>query len=86
VRKEETVPAILEDEMTRRDTMPVRLGPEAIEAAKKAASLKGMTLTDYATAVLLESANRDLDEFAKSRVKASKIKREKSDQGENDPK
>ena len=49
------MPAILEDEMTRRDTMPVRLGNEAIEAAKIAASLRGMTLTDYATSVLLEA-------------------------------
>ncbi len=52
--------------MPRADTMPVRLGKDAIEVAKKAASLKGMTLADYATAVLLESANRDIDEFAES--------------------
>lgn len=65
------MPAILEDEMTRRDTMPVRLGNEAIEAAKIAASLRGMTLTDYATTVLLEAANHDIDVFARARVKGS---------------
>jgi hypothetical protein len=50
--------------------MPVRLGTEAIEAAKIAASLKGMTMSDYATAVLLEAANRDIDEWSKARVQA----------------
>jgi hypothetical protein len=46
---------------------PVRLGIEAIEAANIAASLKGMTLTEYATQVLLETANRDIDEFVASK-------------------
>jgi hypothetical protein len=51
-----------------RKTMPVRLGYEAIEAAKIAGSLKGMSLAEYATAVLLEAANRDIDEFSKARA------------------
>jgi hypothetical protein len=76
------VPAILEDEMTRRDTMPVRLGHDAIEVAKKAASLKGMTLTDYATAVLMESANRDIDEFARDRIKAKRPKKAGRESGD----
>ena len=50
-----------------RRTMPVRLGYEAIEAAKIAGSLKGMSLAEYATAVLLEKANHDIDEFSKAR-------------------
>ncbi len=51
--------------------MPVRLGNDAIEAAKKAAALKGQTLTEYATGVLLAAANHDIDEFVKSHAKAS---------------
>lgn len=50
--------------------MPVRLGNEAIEAAKKAAGLNGETLTSYATRVLLEAANRDIDKFVRERIKA----------------
>jgi hypothetical protein len=77
-RKEETVPALLEDEMTRKGqtSMPVRLDMDAIEAAKIAASFKGETLTAYASRVLLEVANQDIDEFVKTRSK--KAKREKS--------
>ena len=65
------MPAILEEPMSRRDTMPVRLGNEAIEAAKKAAALKGQTLTDYATQVLLRAATDDIDEFVRSHSKAT---------------
>jgi hypothetical protein len=57
---------------TKRNDMPVRLGTEAIQAARKAAALKGLTLGEYATTVLLEAANRDLDEFAAGRVQAKK--------------
>jgi hypothetical protein len=53
-----------------RRTMPVRLGHEAIEAAKIAGSLRGMSLAEYATTVLLEAANRDIDAYSKARVKA----------------
>jgi uncharacterized protein (DUF1778 family) len=70
------MPAILEEPMSRRDTMPVRLGNDAIEAAKKAAALKGQTLTEYATRVLLEVANHDIDEFVKSRSKAPRKAKE----------
>jgi predicted DNA binding CopG/RHH family protein len=57
--------------MPKRETMPVRLGTEAMETAKIAASLKGMSLSEYATHVLLESANRDIDEFSKARVQGT---------------
>jgi hypothetical protein len=53
-----------------RRTMPVRLGHKAIEAAKIAGSLRGMSLAEYATTVLLEAANRDIDAYSKARVKA----------------
>jgi hypothetical protein len=51
-----------------RKTMPVRLGLEAIEAAKIAGSLRGMSLAEYATVVLLEAANRDIDQWSQTRV------------------
>ena len=63
--------AILDDSMTRRDAMPVRPGTEAVDVAERAVAVKGMTLMDYATAVLLEAANRDVDADARARVKAS---------------
>jgi hypothetical protein len=63
--------AILDDSMTRRDAMPVRPGTEAVDVAKRAAAVKGTTPMDYATAVLLEAANRDLDAYARAWVKAS---------------
>jgi hypothetical protein len=63
------VTALMDDVMAEpeRRTMPVRLGHEAIEAAKIAASLKGMSLAEYATTVLLEMSNRDIDEWARAR-------------------
>lgn len=51
-----------------RQSMPVRLGFEAIEAGKIAASLKGMSLAEYATEVLAEAAERDIDEWTKARA------------------
>jgi len=65
---------------SERKTMPVRLGHEAIEAAKIAGSLKGMSLAEYATAVLLEKANRDIDEFSQARAQLS-AKRVKEAEG-----
>lgn len=71
----------MEDVMAdpERKTMPVRLGHEAIEAAKIAASLKGMSLAEYATAVLLEMANRDIDEWTKARAQGQAANRRKAD-------
>jgi uncharacterized protein (DUF1778 family) len=65
-----------EDIMAKKETMPVRLADDAIQIAKKAASLKGMTLSDYASEALLAIANRDIDNFAKERVKASQKPKE----------
>jgi hypothetical protein len=64
---------VADDVMTERErrTMPVRLGLEAIEAAKIAGSLRGMSLAEYATAALLEAANRDIDRWTHARVQAA---------------
>lgn len=47
--------------------MAVKLTIEAIEAAKIAAAFKGMTLMDYASAVLIQAANRDIEEGYRTR-------------------
>jgi hypothetical protein len=68
---------VLDDVMAeseRKPTTPVRLEHDAIETAKVAASLKGMTLMEYASAVLLEVANRDIDEYAKARSERAMAK------------
>ncbi len=52
-----------------RKTMALKLTIEAIEAAKIAAAFKGLTLLEYASGVLLEAANRDIDESYKRRAK-----------------
>jgi hypothetical protein len=73
------MPTVMDDQMTDREskktTMPVRLGTEALEAAKIAASLKGMSLTEYATEVLQEVANRDIDQWSETRAEKSKAAR-----------
>jgi hypothetical protein len=72
----ELMPTVMDDPMTDREskktTMPVRLGTEALEAAKIAASLKGMSLAEYATEVLREVANRDIDQWSETRAEKSK--------------
>ena len=51
-----------------RRTMPIRLDVEAIEAAKIAAAFKGMSVMDYASRILLEQANRDIEEGYRNRM------------------
>lgn len=62
---------VMTEERERR-TMPVRLGYDAIEAAKIAASVKGMSLAEYATMVLQEAAERDIDEWTAARKAKAK--------------
>ncbi len=50
-----------------RKAMAVKLTIESIEAAKIAAAFKGMNLMEYASAVLLEQANRDIEEGYRDR-------------------
>ena len=68
---------VMDDVMTEpeRRTMPVRLGYEAIEVGKIAASIRGMSLAEYATTVLIEAANRDIDEWTKARTQGASPKR-----------
>jgi hypothetical protein len=52
-------------------TMSIRLTVEAIDAARIAASYKKMTVLDYASAVILEQANRDIEEGHRQRAGAT---------------
>jgi hypothetical protein len=52
-------------------TMSIRLDVEAIEAAKIAASYKRLTVLEYASRVLLEAANRDIEEGHRQRSAAA---------------
>jgi predicted HicB family RNase H-like nuclease len=49
----------------RKHTAMLRVDEEARELATKAASLMGMSLADYASAVLKKTADRDLFREAK---------------------
>jgi hypothetical protein len=61
--------------MPRKITVPLRVTPESVQIAKKAAALLEMTLTDYASAALSDVANRDIAEYFKTLSR--KPKREK---------
>jgi hypothetical protein len=80
---------LLERPMINRNrgkTMPIRIDVEALEAVKIAASFKGMSSMDYASQVLLEQANRDIEAGYKARAAAqaeaqSPKRRKKTDEG-----
>jgi hypothetical protein len=54
--------------------MPIRIDVEALEAAKIAAAFKGMTVMDYASKVLLEAANKDIEECYRLRSEGPRLK------------
>ena len=58
--------------MAERKAMAVKLTIESIEAAKIAAAFKGMNLMEYASAVLLERANQDIEEGYRDRSSETK--------------
>ena len=53
-------------------TTMTRIGTKALEAARMARISTGERLMDYITRVVLEAANRDLDEWQKKRSKEKK--------------
>jgi hypothetical protein len=67
---EVTMDALLERPMTERErrTMPVRIGVDALEAAKIAAAYKGISVVEYITRNILEVANRDIEEGHRART------------------
>ena len=57
-----------ENVMTERETMPIRIAIEAIREARIAAAARGLSLTRYASDVLLEkAARRDIEAWSKAR-------------------
>ena len=58
-----------ETQMSDKDqkTTSMRIGIEVVEAAKIAAAFKGVTMMEYVSKVVLEAANRDIEEGYKSR-------------------
>jgi hypothetical protein len=73
--------ADLERPMTEkeRNSMPIRITLEALEAGKIAAAYQGMSLSEYASHVLLEAANRDIEEGhrARSQPRSGRMRRPK---------
>lgn len=45
-----------------RQDQPIRIGKEALKAAKIAAGYKDMSMKDWVTKVILEAAARDIEE------------------------
>ena len=52
---------------SERRTMPIRIDVRALEAAKIAAAFKGVSVMEYASQVLLEAAERDIEQGYKAR-------------------
>ena len=61
-----------------KETIPVRLNVEAIEEAKVAAATKGLSLVEYASAILLAAARRDNDEWSNARSQGATKRTRKS--------
>ena len=51
--------------------MPVRIGVDALEAAKIAAAYKGLSVVEYITQNILAVANRDIEEGHRSRTETT---------------
>lgn len=66
----EAVAAIVMEE--RADTTMTRIAIKALEAARIARAYYGERLSDYISRVVLEAANRDIEEGHKKRLKEKK--------------
>jgi hypothetical protein len=53
--------------MAEKETMPIRLDVEAVKEARIAAAFRGLSLTRWASQVILEAAQRDIEAGSKSR-------------------
>ena len=58
-----------ESQMSDKDqkTTSMRIGVDVVEAAKIAAAFKGVTMMEYVSQIVLEAANRDIEEGYRSR-------------------
>jgi hypothetical protein len=75
---------VMESTMTdsERKSMPIRIDIEALDAAKIAASYKRMSVMAYVSAIILEAANRDIEESHAARIdpKAMQRRRKKTNE------
>lgn len=67
----ESPPMAKREQKEVKETTPVRLTTEALDAARIAASFQGLTLSEYASAALLEIANRDIERGYQARTQAA---------------
>jgi hypothetical protein len=58
-----------ESQMSDKDqkTTSMRIGVDVVEAAKIAAAFKGVTMMEYVSRIVLEAANRDIEDGYRSR-------------------
>jgi hypothetical protein len=68
----ESPPMAKREPKAPKETMPVRLTIEALDAARIAASYQGLNLSEYASAALLEIANRDIERGHQARTQGAK--------------
>jgi predicted DNA binding CopG/RHH family protein len=74
------VTTAMETPMSDKDqrTTSMRIGVEVVEAAKIAAAFKGVTMMEYVSRIVLEAANRDIEEGYRSRSAPEKRRRPKA--------
>ncbi len=63
--------AAMPAQMDQRTTS-MRITVEAVEAAKIAAAYKGLSMMDYVAGIVLEAANRDIEEGHRTRSAPAK--------------
>jgi len=55
----------------------IRIELKAVEVARVAAAYKGLSMAEYITGVVLEAANRDIEEGYRARGQAKPVKTKK---------
>lgn len=76
----------LEPPMAKEEMMSVKLSSRSLEVARIAAATRGETLATYASRVLLEVGNRDIDDFNARRAAAAKPEEAKAPPARAKPK
>jgi hypothetical protein len=68
-------------QMNDKKSMPIRIGLEALDAAKIAAAYKGVSVMEYVTDVLPKAADHDIEKGHRSRglAKAGATGRQKAE-------
>jgi uncharacterized protein (DUF1778 family) len=66
--------AALDDPMTEEELKRIRVSPETVRLANIAAGIEGMRVARWMDKVLMEVANRVIDEFEETRKASRKPK------------